>query len=92
MYVKAREEKSKDRKYQTWANMYPYFNEERFISFEDFCQQSSQPQVHRQKSAEDILAEAEAIKGQIEGGQCKIVNGHDLTDGNEVAALYRRTK
>ena len=76
--------------YQAWVQLYPHFNKDTFIPFKDFCDGSARPES--KKSAEEILAEAEAIKNQIQGGSCKVVNGHDLTDGNEVAVLYGRKK
>jgi hypothetical protein len=70
LYLKAKQEKQKDRKYLIWAHLYKHYTEKNFMSFEEFCTASSPKKtepIGKKKTARELIEEADAIKRQIEG-------------------------
>jgi hypothetical protein len=70
LYIKAKQENQKDRKYLVWAQLYKHYTEKTFMSFEEFCAASSpkKPEViGKKKTAKELIEESDAIKRQIEG-------------------------
>lgn len=67
---RAIQERDKDKLWQQWLVMYPYMDEENFISFEDFYD-SMRIDNTMHKSKGELLAEAEEIeiKLQNRGGE-----------------------
>ena len=70
LYAKAREKKREDRLYQAWVSLYPLLGKDNFVSWEAYRDMQNTVQVQvpvSKKSAEELIAEADAIKRQIEG-------------------------
>jgi hypothetical protein len=68
LYAKAREKRQEDRLYQAWVGCYPHFDKDNFVSWEDFRDKQKPVKMPvNKKSAEELIAEAEDIKRQIEG-------------------------
>ncbi|MFA5715442.1 MAG: hypothetical protein WC998_06865 [Candidatus Paceibacterota bacterium] len=68
--TKAKQEKQKDRKYLVWAHLYEHYTKKTFMSFEEFCIESSpkKPEIiGKKKTAKELIEESDAIKRQIEG-------------------------
>jgi hypothetical protein len=68
LYARARKERQEEKLYQAWVSLYPHFDKNTFISWEDYRDRhnSVQPPVVR-KSAEELIAEAHDTRRQIEG-------------------------
>jgi hypothetical protein len=68
LYAKARKKRQEERLYQAWVSLYPHFDKDNFISWEDYRDRHNQMKLPvSRKSAEELIAEAADIKRQIEG-------------------------
>jgi hypothetical protein len=68
LYAKAREKRREERLYQAWVSLYPHFDKDNFVSWDDYRNRHNQIQMPvSRKSAADLIAEAADIKRQIEG-------------------------
>lgn len=68
LYAKAYEKRREERLYQAWVSLYPHFNKDNFVSWEDYRDRHNTVQAPAvKKSAEELIAEATDIKRQIEG-------------------------
>jgi hypothetical protein len=68
LYAKAREKRQEERLYQAWVSLYPHFDKNTFISWEDYRDRHNSVQLPVvKKSAEELIAEAAEIRRQIEG-------------------------
>ena len=61
----AREKREEEKAWQMWLAKFPHMDKKTFIPFSEFYQKMSIPQQISQRTTEEILADAYAIRARL---------------------------